>query len=266
MADPISSVAPKLYTPIDEPPPPSPKTPKTVEAKKPAVNLDAAPAPTGGINPAAAYLMAKPSAATTSTTVTTGTSSTDAKMSLNVGSWPIGMLEREGDALRLRMMKDPSGTTGADKQKLADIEGELSKRYEAIPKLAPVTSEKKGVELCERPADIIVVRDLGIPHRWLKTTTKEAGMGIAGGKIPGHDDKDGPSSGGFLGKTELVDHTGESNLVESVCTPRPDLDEDCVDKELAIGKPEGRWFPALNDCHVVVADIEEKCSKTAGAP
>jgi len=95
----------------------------------------------------------------------------------------------------------------------------------------------------------------GPQHWWIKTDTKEAGLGQAGGGIPG-----GPG-GGYTSQTEIVDHTGESTQPGSTCIPEPDEDEDCVNRELTIGQQMG-LFLGQNNCHQLVNDIFDTCSKT----
>jgi RHS repeat-associated protein len=41
------------------------------------------------------------------------------------------------------------------------------------------------VELCTRVADISVGREIGLSHYWIRTSSKEVGLGPAGGGVPG---------------------------------------------------------------------------------
>lgn len=257
MADPIcSSISPKLYTPIDDAPSNSTTSSSTsVVDKKPAVDLEYVP-------PLPPPAPKKPATSAAPTSATASSASSEATKSVNVSSWPLPLLEREAANLTAKMLEDPTSVSGADRQKLADVEAELSKRYEAMPKpLAAVGP--KGVQLCERPADLPGNGTLQIAHQWYKTTKNEAGMGLLGGGVPGHE---GGPSGYPMAATEMVDHTGQSALVDAHCEPRPDLDEACVDEEIVLGKPTGLWMPPINDCHTVAADIAEKCEVPMAKP
>ncbi|MBI2392272.1 MAG: hypothetical protein HYV09_21975 [Deltaproteobacteria bacterium] len=174
---------------------------------------------------------------------------------VDVSQWSTPLLEKNARALQLQMAKYPNAATTADKELLANIERELSKRYTAGSSAATPPAAPKGkVELCERPADLPGNGKVGLMHWWLKTPMKEAGMGPAGGGIPGH--KDGPS--GYLGvPTTINDHKGEK---PTSCKPLDKVDVDCVNRELENGKPTGRWAPPFNDCHTVVVDVVKKCA------
>lgn len=44
------------------------------------------------------------------------------------------------------------------------------------------------------------------------------------------------------------------------CDVQPQADEECVNRELELGKDPGRWWP-WNQCHTVVDYILERCEK-----
>lgn len=119
-----------------------------------------------------------------------------------------------------------------------------------------------GVEFCERPADIPVIGagGLEIPHWWLRTPNAEAGMGPNNGSVPGeHRSADYPGM-----PTTMNDHTGEGLRDGSTCVPVEertgyDVEQECIERELAIGGETGRWAPPFNDCHSEVIDIMERC-------
>jgi hypothetical protein len=46
------------------------------------------------------------------------------------------------------------------------------------------------------------------------------------------------------------------------CTDFPTVDEDCVNKELAIGTKIGRFLPPFNHCQSFVWEVVHKCSTT----
>ena len=90
----------------------------------------------------------------------------------------------------------------------------------------------------------------GYKHCFIKTDTKEAGMGPAqGGPLPTFP----------VGiRTKVTDHTGQAPC--ATCEEFLDVDEDCVNQELEIGKNTGRWWP-WNECNDFVDEILEKCHK-----
>lgn len=108
---------------------------------------------------------------------------------------------------------------------------------------------------CFRKADIPFNENIGLPHTWLKTDTKEAGLGPADGRIPGvGPQKDSP----YVSDTMIVDHTGESQRSDAWCVPLPNVPEDCVNDRLEIGKPRGKWN-GFNQCWNFVESIKIDC-------
>lgn len=76
------------------------------------------------------------------------------------------------------------------------------------------------------------------------------------GNVPGHGE-----SLPETWATQLVDHSREP---KTNCEPVDTVvDEDCVDRELQLGKTTGNWTPGLNDCHSVVKRIIDKCHDEA---
>jgi uncharacterized protein RhaS with RHS repeats len=86
-----------------------------------------------------------------------------------------------------------------------------------------------------------------VDHDWIKTDTKEAGMGPAGGGAEA-----GTSPVGD--QTEITDHTGRSSESGSTCEDVPDVDENKVNELLEIGKSTGPWGPT-NNCKSFVDDV-----------
>lgn len=96
---------------------------------------------------------------------------------------------------------------------------------------------------------------LGFKHCWLKTNSKEVGMGPARERAL-------PMSP--IGtSTKLTDHSGQS--LGADCKEIQCVDEGCVDKQLVIGKNTGRWYP-WNQCNSVVNGIISKCRTTLNLP
>ncbi|MBN2653814.1 MAG: RHS repeat-associated core domain-containing protein [Nitrospirae bacterium] len=111
------------------------------------------------------------------------------------------------------------------------------------------------VERCCRniqvnPVANAVSNFLGLQHCFIKTAIKEAGMGPTnGGPLPAYP----------VGiKTEITDHTAQSE--QSTCKKVSDVDEDCVNRELQIGKATGKWLPG-NNCNKFIYDIFFKCRR-----
>jgi RHS repeat-associated protein len=114
------------------------------------------------------------------------------------------------------------------------------------------------VLLCERPNEIPEFDDVPVlddlPHKWFKTDTTEAGLGEAGGGMPGNE-----LPGCRCQYTEIIDHTGESEKPNSTCRELSRVDEECVNNELVIGRPQGAWTPGFNDCWSFVNRVIQKC-------
>lgn len=62
------------------------------------------------------------------------------------------------------------------------------------------------VELCKRPADIPILKQIGIQHWWIRGTGLEAGMGKKGAGVPGRLGGSAPTL-----RTTINDHSGEGN-------------------------------------------------------
>ena len=237
MSEPLSSKMPepKYFQPMSGPGSVGSKEKPAEKAKPAAMNLDAVPT-------SAAPVTMPPATSKPPT------------QSVDFGMWSTAMLEREVKALHLQRAKDPKSFTAADKERLLKAEAELTKKYakETPPTLGPVTP--LPVQVCERPADLPTNSIWGIPHKWIKTQNKEAGMGLEGGGVPGHEG--GPT--GYPGApTTINDHAGEE---ATSCLTLSMVDVECVDRELEIGKATGAWIPPFNDCHTVAADIVMKCA------
>jgi RHS repeat-associated protein len=104
------------------------------------------------------------------------------------------------------------------------------------------------------------VADLPFPlnqfdHQWLKTDRYESGMGPMNGQVPGQE---GRSDWPF-DPTQTVDHSGQSNAPNArrIRIPFP-VDEQCIDRLIAPGRPTGRWTP-LNQCQSFVDDVLNQC-------
>jgi hypothetical protein len=97
-----------------------------------------------------------------------------------------------------------------------------------------------------------IINNAGCLHCWARTSQVEAGMGPGGGGVPG---------GGtdcMYAHTKVTDHKGEGDKPGSSCSEVPNCNDDCINKELKIGKDTGRWTPN-NQCNSFIADIMRKC-------
>ncbi len=110
----------------------------------------------------------------------------------------------------------------------------------------------------------------GLTHRWIKTDTKEAGLGPGGGGIPGVPGQPGAqdtSSDAPGEPTTINDHSGASALPGAECEEVHDINEDCVNKRLRIGSYKGPFgVPPTNNCQTFAKDILEACSTKPKPP
>ena len=98
-----------------------------------------------------------------------------------------------------------------------------------------------------------------IPHCWLKTDTKEAGMNeapqctVAGGSLGSSV----PGGSGYPGMPVYVsDHACDT---ADKCEEIKNVDENCVNRELQVGKRIGRFLP-WNNCQTYAIEVLQKCS------
>jgi len=119
------------------------------------------------------------------------------------------------------------------------------------------------VERCSRVADP-PLGNLGVEHQWLRTDSKEAGMGPANGEVPGVES--GRISDNLpYTDTRINDHTGEGDKPGSHCEPVNNVDAECVNEELEIGKELGAWS-AWNNCNTFANEVLENCEANMSGP
>lgn len=108
------------------------------------------------------------------------------------------------------------------------------------------------------------VNIFGFTHHWIKTNTREAGLGPYGGGVPGVPGQAGAQGTSIDGPgepTSLNDHSGASLLPGAECTEVKDVDENCVNKMLKLGQYEGPFgIPPTNNCQRRATNILEACS------
>jgi hypothetical protein len=113
-----------------------------------------------------------------------------------------------------------------------------------------------AVYICRRAVDVDWIPSSiagGLPkHHWIKTDTREAGMG---GRcpVPGQACSDAPYS-----DTEVRDHTGQSSMPGVVCTLQFNVDESCVNRALMPGRPTGQWN-LFNQCNSFAYGVVGQC-------
>jgi hypothetical protein len=71
--------------------------------------------------------------------------------------------------------------------------------------------------------------------------------------IPGQRCSDKPYT-----DTDIIDHTGQSQMPGSECTLMQNVDEACVNRKLALGTPTGTWS-IYNQCNGVSWGIIGSC-------
>ena len=95
------------------------------------------------------------------------------------------------------------------------------------------------VQLCRAPA---LIGGGYVDHFWIKTDTKEAGMG---GEAANPGDQ---YESLYVTEVEITDHTGQSETREGAsCRVVPNTDEEKVNELLEIGEPLGK-FSLFNNC------------------
>jgi RHS repeat-associated protein len=103
------------------------------------------------------------------------------------------------------------------------------------------------VQVCCRPAEILSGL---VSHCWIKTDTMQAGMGTLGNNPPGQE-YDLP----YWIDVYITDH---SNDKPTSCQQMDNVDEQCVNNNLKIGEPLGR-FNLFNTCQGFAYSVINSC-------
>lgn len=103
------------------------------------------------------------------------------------------------------------------------------------------------VQICCRPAE--VAGGL-VDHCWVKTDTISAGMGANPNIRPGQQYE------GYGMPVQITDHSKDT---PTSCTRQNNVDEQCVNSKLIIGKPIGRFLPPLNQCQSFAYGTVNSC-------
>jgi RHS repeat-associated protein len=111
------------------------------------------------------------------------------------------------------------------------------------------------VLMCKQPA----FGWMPVNHQWIKTDSREAGMGGTRGNVPGNQSGDWPGD-----PVKVKDHTGRSKEKSSSCEVVPNVDENRVNKLLELERPLGRWGPT-NQCQSFVKEVLKNARYSPGA-
>jgi RHS repeat-associated protein len=103
------------------------------------------------------------------------------------------------------------------------------------------------VYICKQPA--FGFSRNPIDHWWIKTDTREAGMGGTRGNEPGNESGDRPGD-----PVQVTDHTGRNKQDNASCEKVDNVDEKKVNEQLELGRPLGRWGPT-NQCQSFVRTV-----------
>jgi uncharacterized protein RhaS with RHS repeats len=118
------------------------------------------------------------------------------------------------------------------------------------------------VEVCSAGVDIPMIGPvlsfLGLKHEWIRTTTKEAGLGQAGGAVPGEGDYNTEDNSPYFTMTEITSHAGRGGRSNASCKAASGVNEGCVNQQLDVGQKKGRWS-AGNQCQTFVNSVIKSC-------
>lgn len=106
------------------------------------------------------------------------------------------------------------------------------------------------VKICCRPAQIA---NGIVDHCWVQTDTVSAGMGANPDIPPGQEYE------GYGMEVQVTDHSKDT---PTSCTPQKDVNEQCVNEKLVIGKPIGRFLPPVNQCQRFANYVVTSCRNT----
>jgi uncharacterized protein RhaS with RHS repeats len=122
---------------------------------------------------------------------------------------------------------------------------------------------------CCAPAQIMAGL---VDHCWLKTDTREAGLGnLDEGQPSGQAVPGGQCDSPYLAQTQIVDHTGASKSRPGArCEEVKNVDEECVNKLIwtdrrGYGSTKGA-FSLFNNCQGFVNGVLGRCKKPVCRP
>jgi uncharacterized protein RhaS with RHS repeats len=115
------------------------------------------------------------------------------------------------------------------------------------------------VEVCSAVADLPGNNVFRFRHLWFRTDSVEAGLGQAGGNVPGEGQYRSEDNSPYWTQTEIVDHRGRGNAPGATCRPAPNVNAQCVNDRLRVGESRGTWH-ALNQCQTFVRSVVAQCA------
>ena len=125
------------------------------------------------------------------------------------------------------------------------------------------STKAKKVEVCQDTPDILVVGSvlhvIGEDHMWLRTESKEAGLGPVGGGVPGEGEYNIGDNSPYFTQTSVNDHSGRGDRAGSRCTPLPNVQSACANRMMNVGERRGLWTLG-NTCRTFVFGVIQACS------
>ena len=103
------------------------------------------------------------------------------------------------------------------------------------------------VQICCRPAEI--ANGL-VDHCWVKTEKKAGGMGANPNIPPGQQYE------GYGMPVQIIDHSKDT---PTYCIAQRNVNEQCVDDQIQVGKLLGRFLPPVNQCQSFAYGVVNAC-------
>jgi hypothetical protein len=103
---------------------------------------------------------------------------------------------------------------------------------------------------------------LHLPHAWLRTSTREAGLG-GEGAIPGQG-QGSAENYQMMKNTQVIDHSGEGLKPGSRCITIPGVSASCVNSQVKVGEKRGAIGPR-NNCWGFVLGTALQCARQPSA-
>ena len=138
--------------------------------------------------------------------------------------------------------------------------GWWEKPWSTRPAQSPAL-ETSGVYICSRPTNIVgwfSFANRFTRHYWIKTPTKEAGLGGVEGNVPGQD---APPDSPYLSSTRINSHAGQSTQPGASCDLVPDANPEIANQLLEEGRAMGS-FTLTNNCYVFVETVIARATRS----
>ena len=121
------------------------------------------------------------------------------------------------------------------------------------------------VEVCETVADLPVLRNVGVKHRWFRIGSWEAGLGQQDGGVPGEGDYETENNLPFFTQTEVTNHSGRGAMPGATCRAVANVSTSCVRAQMTVGAGRGAFGPG-NNCQTLVNGFLQRCGIPSAAP